>query len=190
MADRLPRAGPFVLVAESFGGPLAVLLAARRPAGLVGLVLCATFVASPRPWVGRVVRPLVRPWPFRLYPVYKRWRPHGRPAAGSWVAAAEVARRVDPAVLADRVRSVFAVDVRAELAACPVPIIYLRAASDRLVPGRNARLIQSLRPDATVIVIRSSHQALQCQPAECAAAIVRFARSVAPRGTSTPAVAP
>ena len=178
VADRLPPDGPFVLVAESFGGPLATLLAARRPAGLIGLVLCATFVTWPRPWLGRIVRPLAWPLPLRIYPAYRRWRARGRPATGSWVAAAEAARGVDPAVLADRVRSVFAVDVRAALSACPVPILYLRAASDRLVPPRNARLVRRLRPDATVVRIKSSHQLLQRRPAECAASIVRFARAV------------
>src|SRR5258706_2862593 len=45
----LPR-GPFVLVAESFSGPIAIALAASRPPGLVGLVLAASFARSPRPW--------------------------------------------------------------------------------------------------------------------------------------------
>ena len=58
-AEQLPQGERFVLVGESFGGPLAMILAAGRPAGLVGLVLCATFVTSPRPLLGRLVRPFV-----------------------------------------------------------------------------------------------------------------------------------
>ena len=36
------RGGDFVVVGESFSGPLALLLAARSPPGLRGVVLCAT----------------------------------------------------------------------------------------------------------------------------------------------------
>ena len=42
---------PYILVAESFSGPLAVRVAARRPLGLRGLVLVASFVRSP---LGRI----------------------------------------------------------------------------------------------------------------------------------------
>src|SRR5271155_2151701 len=41
--DALPQSGPFILLGESFGGPLATMVAAERPPGLVGLILCASF---------------------------------------------------------------------------------------------------------------------------------------------------
>ena len=172
VAGRLPQGERFVLVGESFGGPLAVLVAARRPAGLIGIVLCATFITCPRPWVGPLLRPFTQPWPFRLYPAYKRAK------SGSWAAAAEVSRLVRPDVIASRVRMVFSVDVREQLAACPVPILYLRAAHDRLVPAANLRRIQQIRPDVLAVTLPSSHQLLQRRPAESAAAIVRFAVSL------------
>ena len=40
---------PFILLAESFSGPLAVELATRHPTGLRGLVLAATFARRPVP---------------------------------------------------------------------------------------------------------------------------------------------
>ena len=55
--DRLPTRSEFVILGESFSGPLAVMLAAERPPGLRAVVLAATFVRRPRPlWVG------VLPW--------------------------------------------------------------------------------------------------------------------------------
>src|SRR5262245_5039352 len=39
----LPHSGSFVLLGESFSGPLALMLAAEQPAGLCGVVLCASF---------------------------------------------------------------------------------------------------------------------------------------------------
>jgi pimeloyl-[acyl-carrier protein] methyl ester esterase len=43
----LPSDRPFVLLAESFSGPVAVALAALRPPGLRALVLACSFVRSP-----------------------------------------------------------------------------------------------------------------------------------------------
>jgi pimeloyl-ACP methyl ester carboxylesterase len=45
LLDQVPvPAGDFVLVAESFGGPLALKVAAKNPTGLKAVVLVATFV--------------------------------------------------------------------------------------------------------------------------------------------------
>lgn len=45
--NRIPANEDFVIVAESFSGPLAVQIAASHPPHLKGLILCATFVSSP-----------------------------------------------------------------------------------------------------------------------------------------------
>src|SRR6185369_5547099 len=50
----LPRDRPYVLLGESFSGPVAVAIAAEQPRGLVGIVLCASFLTSPH----RLLRPL------------------------------------------------------------------------------------------------------------------------------------
>lgn len=45
----LPVDGPYVLLAESFSGPIAISIAASTPSLLKGLVLCASFVRNPQP---------------------------------------------------------------------------------------------------------------------------------------------
>ena len=53
--EALPRDRPYVVLGESFSGPVAIRLAAKPPAGLVGLILCVTFAKNPYPlfgWVG------------------------------------------------------------------------------------------------------------------------------------------
>src|SRR5438477_10571709 len=47
----IPRRAPFVLLGESFSGPLALMLAAEAPAGLRGVILCASFATSPVVWL-------------------------------------------------------------------------------------------------------------------------------------------
>src|ERR1700677_2682366 len=46
----LPKDVPFVLLGESFSGPLAIMAAATRPSGLVVLILCATYIRNPA-WI-------------------------------------------------------------------------------------------------------------------------------------------
>ena len=40
----LPTDGDFFILGESFSGPVAISLAAAHPPGLMGLILCCTFV--------------------------------------------------------------------------------------------------------------------------------------------------
>ena len=46
---QLPTEGAFVLLGESFSGPIAMSIAGNPPAGLVGLVLSTTFSKAPIP---------------------------------------------------------------------------------------------------------------------------------------------
>jgi pimeloyl-[acyl-carrier protein] methyl ester esterase len=47
----IPRNQPFVLLGESFSGPLAIRIAARAPAGLAAVILSASFAKNPFPWL-------------------------------------------------------------------------------------------------------------------------------------------
>src|SRR5262245_17031078 len=47
--QNVPAGADFLVLGESFSGPLALLLAARRPPGLRGVILCGTFVRNPLP---------------------------------------------------------------------------------------------------------------------------------------------
>ena len=46
---QLPADEPFVLLGESFSGPLAIAIAATPPPGLRGLILCCSFARAPAP---------------------------------------------------------------------------------------------------------------------------------------------
>src|SRR5262245_59360933 len=48
----LPADRPYILLGESFSGPIAIAIAASCPAGLVGLILCGSFARNPRPILG------------------------------------------------------------------------------------------------------------------------------------------
>ena len=63
-----PINDPFVLVAESFSGPLAIKFAAANTDKVDALILCATFVENPLPKLTVWLKGLVRPLLFRFTP--------------------------------------------------------------------------------------------------------------------------
>src|ERR1700747_688914 len=58
----LPRDEPFLLLGESFSGPIAISVAASNSRGLLGLILCCTFARNPHPLLPLVCATL-RPLP-------------------------------------------------------------------------------------------------------------------------------
>lgn len=179
--ESLPRDEDFILIGWSFSGPLALMAAATRPRGLRGVVLCASFVQKPLAWVPSAARYCVRTWMLRFSGGIARSRLMlGRdrtPALEELLARA--LGDVPPAVLAARLRQVLRVDVREELRSCPVPILYLGADADLVVPQRNARVIQRERPDVRTQFIAGPHLALTCNPGAAASALREFSAHLA-----------
>jgi len=177
---RLPRDAPFVLLGESFSGPLALMAAASCPPGLKAVILCATFIRNPTwlRWSG--LASLVHPFAFRLYPMFSA----AKALLGRY-STLELRRQigeaigaVSPQVFAQRVRAVLRVDAAEKLASCPVPILYLKGARDFIVPGRNLREIQRLLPSVQAVTLDAPHMVLQTRPAESARAVAEFVRRV------------
>jgi pimeloyl-ACP methyl ester carboxylesterase len=177
VTEALPRKGPFILLGESFSGPVAVAVAATRPGGLVGLILVCSFVRAPRA-VPRAVRSLVTAFPFWRVPI---WVGAGS-VLGRFNSATLRARlksavsRVSPVAWSARLRAVCEVDVSSQLASLTIPVLYLRADTDRVVPRSAGDLIRALLPQTKLVEIHGPHQLLQACPAESAKAVRQFAQ--------------
>jgi pimeloyl-ACP methyl ester carboxylesterase len=171
----LPTSKPFVLLGESFSGPVAVLAAAAEPKGLLGVILCASFVSAPRPWV-KFALPLVS-----LLPLQAAAR-----MAGSYVLmgrftdseVAELMRaalaQVPGRVLRARLAAAANVDVTVQLGSVDVPSLYLQASEDAVVPSEAAEVFSQVARRSSVDVIVGPHFLLQCVPSDAARSIVRF----------------
>lgn len=175
-----PTGGSWIAVGESFSGPVALRLAAEQPPGLRGVVLVASFVTRP---VGRTAALLARlaaPVAFRLRPprAALRWCLTGGDDAVARRVRDAVAT-VRPRVLRARLRAVLSVDARGPLAACPVPLLYLRGTRDRLVPRRCGTEVAVLAAKVRVVDLEAPHLVLQCAPAEAADAIRAWAAGLA-----------
>ena len=175
---RIADAGDLVLVAESFSGPLALRLAARRPERVRAVVLVASFVRAPAP---RWLRFLVAPIFFRLPPraALVRWLLVGRDAPAGLARDVQAAiRRVRPEVMARRLKDVLCVDCADHLRRYQGPLLYLAATDDALVRPRSVQAIRSVRPDVEVRSIPGPHLLLQARPREAWREIGRFLEGV------------
>lgn len=154
----IPEGQPYVLLGESFSGPVAISIAASAPGDLRGLVLCCTFARRPRPGLSAL-----------LDVVGILASPLRKPLMGA-------IRQVAPTALLSRLRAALAVDVSGELAACTVPILYLRASNDRLVPRAAGELIKEIQPGTNVAEFSAPHFLLQTVPHQAARSVARFVR--------------
>jgi pimeloyl-ACP methyl ester carboxylesterase len=178
VVSALPKDRPFVLLGESFSGPLAIRVAAEAPAGLVGLILCVTFAKSPYPSLARA-RWLAAYLPVKSLPRWVRaplmWGSVSPSDAPSQVERAMSG--VSAAVIRCRIAELLGVDETAALQEVRVPTLVLRAARDRVVPKRATQVIVENSPGAKLVEVDGPHLLLQTRAAECAEVVVSFLRA-------------
>lgn len=173
--EALPRNRPFVLLGESFSGPIAIAIAARPPPGLSALVLSTSFAHAPlrwlRPFAGLIdtVAIAVPPMWVLSWLLFGAWgsnplRAHLREALDA----------VDRTVLKQRAGIALRADVATLLPAIRLPMLYLRGSGDRLIPASTGRRLTAQAGQATLVDIPGPHLLLQAQPAACLQAIIEF----------------
>lgn len=173
----LPTDEDYVLLAESFSGPIAVSIAATHPRHLKGLVLCATFVRNPRP-ITAPLRMMLNHLPLNAIPAHL-----STPVLLGHFATAELTEALrhtlaplSNAVLRARLHAVLAVDVAAKMEQVKVPVLYVRATHDRVVPQSASTHVALLCPHAEFIEVDVPHFVLQAAPKEAADAVSAFVR--------------
>jgi pimeloyl-[acyl-carrier protein] methyl ester esterase len=165
---RFPR-GPFAILGESFGGPLALRIAASAPRGLVGVILAATFHRRPaRPVIAAFFRLPLPPHVVRLLLA-------GGDASQELVEEVREAVRLVPArVMAARAREALAVDASEPLRRCPVPLLFLGGKSDRLLRREIPDEVRALQPGAEIRMLDTPHLVLQRRPEEAMRIVEEF----------------
>jgi pimeloyl-ACP methyl ester carboxylesterase len=152
------------------------MLAADPPPGLRGIVLCATFISAPWPFL-RFLRRAATPSMARLFPfLSEALAVFGRYSSEQFRRdRAECWSRVPPSTFAARARTILAMDRRSKLA-CQIPLLYLRGSTDVVVPRWNARAVSRAIPSARVVTIDGPHLALYTNPGKAAGVIAKFIR--------------
>ena len=176
----LPASEPFILLGESFSGPLALRIAAAKPCGLKGAILCASFVRNPIRLLPRPCRQLIQPFIFGSWPPWLRLRAlvsgYSSPALFDLVERAH--RIVTPEVMAARARAIIDVNAEEALSACRVPLLYIAGSRDRVASKHNRTRIKNINPSVRVVVLPAPHMVLQNVPQAAAKVITEFAARV------------
>jgi pimeloyl-[acyl-carrier protein] methyl ester esterase len=169
----LPLTSDSILIAESFSGPLAIILAERS--GAAALILCNTFAKAPYFSAFRFLPlALIARIPPPSFLV--RYFVIGGRAPNTTVD--QVKRVVDsvPAdVFAKRARSALKVDVTRELARCRSRILCLHGTRDHTIRKWSLdAIVRAATMPVTVVDIDAPHLLLKTSPREAWGAIEAF----------------
>lgn len=178
--DFCPASEPFVMVAESYATPAAIRYAAGRRGNLRGLILCVGFATNPlRGWQRYFARMFTSVMFYLPLPDFaaRRWLV-GRDAPASLparirTAIASVKRRV----LAERLRSILAADVRKAAGEIAVPVLHIRAREDRLISAECAEELERANPKIVTVSLDGPHGLLERYPRVVAETVGEFVRS-------------
>ena len=173
---KLPTAERFVLLGESFSGPIALSIAACPPSNLAGVVLSTTFAESPNAQLSPFSS-LTRFAPVRSLPLpLLSWVLLGRWATPQLEAELQSAlQAVRPAVLRLRAGSALRANALTHCRSISVPTLYLQATHDRLLPRRAGNKIVSAISHCAAANIAGPHLLLQAVPQACASEVSHFA---------------
>ncbi len=176
---QLPKDKPFVLLAESFSGPIGLQLIADPPTNLAGVIFVATFERYPKPFLLDLARLLPQGLLLKLFVtnLICRFFCLGSAGRDAVVLFQKVLASVKLSVLSQRLK------ILAELPPPPEagfggPCLYLQASHDRLVPERAAARLQRHLPQMQLEQIPGPHIILLAQPAAGARAISSFIDSL------------
>ena len=163
------------LLASSFSGPLAVMLAAAEPERVRGVIFAASFIRSPRrfalPYRLVANAPLVGT--VRLLRRLPVWLLRRR-ADAFRAAKHETWTRVGARGLAGRARAVLRSDVRDLLRQCRQPVMAIAFAGDRVVAFDYTAEIVDYGSGARLVTLPGGHMGLFTHPQGPAAEILRF----------------
>lgn len=172
----LPGDGRLVLLGESFSGPVAIRLAVALGSRVQALLLCCTFARNPRPgmaWLGPLAGVLPPPAVLPTF-VASRALLGANAAAAVRGLLAQALAELPAAVLRARLRAVLKVDVLRPLAQVGVPVLYLQALQDRIVPPAAVADLLHALPTLEVVRIDGPHGLLQTAPKAAADAMLSF----------------
>jgi pimeloyl-ACP methyl ester carboxylesterase len=172
---RLPEQD-FILIAESFSGPIAATIVMEGIKNLKGIVFVATFLSAPNKPLIKISRllPIKFLSSLPLATFIHRALFLGMSADKELLRLFQSTITMLPSALIQaRLTSILSLPVKLE--ECDLPVVYIRASGDKLVSEIKANEFSRYFKHLTLKIIDGPHFILQAQPVECAAIISELA---------------
>ncbi|MEM6251612.1 MAG: alpha/beta hydrolase [Cyanobacteria bacterium P01_D01_bin.156] len=177
---QLPKSTHFIIVAESFAGPIAARLIEHPQ--LRGIIFCASFLTPPQPWllefVGQMPLPLLLRFPIPSFPLRVACFGFSCPEV-ILDSFRETLQLVKPEVISYRLHLLLNINDLWRIRKSPVPLGYLKASADQLVPASKQLEIKRVFPPLETREITGSHFLLQTLPVAAKEAIFDLCASMA-----------
>lgn len=163
---------PFVLLGESFSGPIAYQLALRMPPGLCAVIFVASFISTPNPLL-RLLRyaPLPR-WLLNQHSLLKLFCLNGQSNTALEDLVSLEIKKLPMHLLRARLNSL--AELKSPDLTLQLPALHLIALHDRLVTKKSQSSLKDSCHKLTEIWLPGPHFLLQTQPLRCAEAIEHF----------------
>jgi pimeloyl-ACP methyl ester carboxylesterase len=174
--SKMPSDDALVLVAESFSGPIAIKLASRLAPRIRTLILAATFATSPSRMLS-ILGPsmLDKLLSVPMPDLAIRSLLLGQSAPPPLIEDLRTSiREAGVETLANRLGLLAHLDVTEELSLIDVPVCFIQAMHDRLVPPRAIVPFEKHTRNLTIRAIDGPHFILQARPRESARVILEF----------------
>src|SRR5688572_4931197 len=177
----MPWNEPYILLAESFSGPLAIKFAAAQPENIHALVLASAFFskidAPGASWTSFFTK---EKWFERATPdsAIKQLVTGGICEAALLSAIKQAIHTVKPEVLAHRVRLMFEIDFSNALQELRPPLLCLAGAQDKLAAPQAIQNLLAAKEHSKCVPFNSSHLLLQTHPKEALEAIQDFVNNL------------
>ena len=173
----IPLSAPYVIIAESYSGPVASLVAENSIGNIRAVVLVSSFVSLPWGRAGTWISKILPTFMFRLRPPDRllRWLLMESTSSAELISEAQEAiSRVPAKVLAKRTREALNADFSQPLRNSNVRVICLQPNSDRLLNAQSYRRLTETRTNIETIKIDGPHFLLQCAPERCWASLQKI----------------
>lgn len=168
----------FILLAESFSGPIVTKL--LKHTQLSAIILCASFLNSPRPILTRIVSYCPSCiFKLRLPSFILRFFCFGRDCSYSTITLFYKAiSLVNPSVLKFRLKLLSQINEIPNISNLAIPFYYLMPSDDLLVPKSCAQEILKAQKSLVIKKIEGAHFIMQSSPKESAKVIFDICNSI------------
>jgi len=179
--ENFPIEERFIIIAESFSVPIAIICAAENPVNLEALILCSGFATSPIKGLKRYLGWMFAPFLFRLpLPnILLNFCLIGENASSMLsLNVKNIVSSIQKNILISRLKNILNCDVRKEIGRIKIPMLYIRAKNDRLINKSCYEEIKTVNSCVELLELDGPHLILQTEPEKSAKHIMEFIKNL------------